>query len=468
MSFSQFLFVLRIRYKLIAITLFVILAATIAISLLISKTYEATATVLVNYKGADPVTGMAVPSQLMPGFMSTQVDIISSKSVAKKVIESLGLAENENVRQSFVEATEGEGDIKDWLAELLLRNLNAIPAKQSSLIDINFKGVSPQFAAVVANAFAEAYLQTTVQLKVEPSRKAAQYLDDQIKMFRRELESAQEKLSAYQQEKGIVSIDNRLDVETARLNELSSQLVIAQAQTMEAQSRERGASGTGLQDSPDIASNPIIQSLKSEIARAEGKFADISQKYEKNHPVYQGSKAEIDNLKAELVRQTKSVSSNVASNSRILKQRERDIRAALTTQKTRILEINRERDQLAMLSRAVDNAQQVYNTALERYTANSLEAQSNMSDVVLLNPATPPLKPSSPKLLLNILIAIFVGGFLGIAFALVAEQINRRVRSLDDLTYSARAPVLGELKRMHTGPKFLSLLPKANLITKNR
>lgn len=466
MSFSQFLFVLRIRYKLIALTLLIIVGATIAVSLLISKTYEATATVLVNYKGADPVTGMAVPSQLMPGFMSTQVDIISSKNVAKKVIAALGLADNENVRQSFNDATGGQGDIRDWLADLLLKNLDAVPSKQSSLIDINFKGVNPQFSATVANAFAEAYLQTTVQLKVDPSKKAAQYLDDQIKMFRENLEAAQEKLSAYQQDKGIVSLDNRLDMENARLNELSSQLVMSQAQTMEAQSRERGASGAGLQDSPDIASNPIIQGLKTEIARAEGKFADISQKYEKNHPVYQGARAEIDNMKAELVRQTRAVSGNVASNSRILKQRENDIRAALASQKTKILEINRERDQLNMLSRAVDNAQQIYNRALDRFTTNNLEAESNMSDVVLLNPATAPLQPSNPKVLLNVLVAIFVGGFLGVMLALVVELINRRVRLPEDLVFAARAPVLGELKRMPTGNKLLGFIPKTNLIAK--
>ncbi|MCB5183685.1 chain length determinant protein EpsF [Methylobacillus gramineus] len=466
MSFSQFLFVLRFRYKLIAMTLFLIVAATVAVSLLISRTYEATATVLVNYKGADPVTGMAIPSQMMPGFMSTQADIITSKNVAKKVISALGLASNENVRQSFVEATDGEGDISDWLAELLIKNLDAVPSKQSSLIDISFKGVSPQFSAAVANAFADAYLQTTIQLKVDPSKKAAEYLDDQIKLFRENVQVAQEKLSAYQQDKGIVSVDNRLDVESARLNELSSQLVMAQAQTMEAQSRERGASGAGLQDSPDIASNPIVQGLKTEIARAEGRFADITQKYEKNHPAYQGAKAEIDNLKAELIRQTRSVSGNVASNSRILKQRENEIRGALASQKTRILEINRERDQLAMLSREVDNAQQIYTTALDRFTTNNLEAQSNMSDVVLLNPATPPLKPSSPNMLLNVLISIFVGGFLGVVLALVAELINRRVRLPEDLVFAARAPVLGELKRMPAGSKLLGFIPKSNLIAK--
>jgi len=69
-------------------------------------------------------------------------------------------------------------------------------------------------------------------------------------------------------------------------------------------------------------------------------------------------------------------------------------------------------------------------------------------------------------MLLNVLVAIFVGGFLGVVFALIAELINRRVRLPEDLVFAARAPVLGELKRMPAGPKLLGFIPKNNLIAK--
>lgn len=447
MNLTQLLIVFKARYKIILITLVLTVLTTSIVSFMLPKNYTANTTLIVNYKGVDPVTGLALPAQLMPGYMATQVDILTSKSVARKVISDLGLADSEPVRKSFEEAQTGGDDIIGWLSELLLRNLDVIPSRTSSIINVGFKGTNPQFVAVIANAFSEAYIQTNIQLKVEPSKKAADYFTSQIRELRDELEKAQRRLSEYQGDKGIVSVDERLDVERARLNDLSSQLVAAQGQTMEALSRQRNASGTSVYDSPDIAANPIIQNLKTEIARAESRFADISQKYERNHPMYLGMKAEIDNLKAELSRQILSVSTNVASNLRILQQRENEIRGALNAQKARVLELNKDRDTLAVLFREVENAQKAYDLTTARFTQTNMEGQSNQSDVAILSPATPPAKPSSPKITLNIVLSVFLGTLLGFGFAILFEMIDRRIRTKEELVTIFDAPVLGILPK---------------------
>ena len=447
MNLTQLLIVLKARYKVILITLLLTVLTTSVVSFILPKSYTATTTLVVNYKGVDPVTGLALPAQLMPGYMATQVDILTSKSVARKVISDLGLADSEPVRKSFEDAQTGGDDIVGWLSDLLLKNLDVIPSRTSSIINVGFKGTNPQFAAAIANAFAEAYIQTNIQLKVDPSKKAADYFTSQIKELRDELEKAQRRLSEYQGDKGIVSVDERLDVERARLSDLSSQLVVAQGQTMEALSRQRNAAGANAYDSPDIASNPIIQSLKTEIARAESKFADISQKFERNHPMYLGAKAEIENLKAELNRQILSVSTNVASNLRILQQRENEIKGALNAQKAKVLELNKDRDTLAVLSREVENAQKAYDLTTARFTQTNMEGQSNQSDIAVLSPATPPAKPSSPKITLNIVLSIFLGSLLGLGFAILFEMIDRRIRTKEELVTIFDAPVLGLLPR---------------------
>lgn len=442
MNLSQILLILKARYKIVLFVLIVTIAITTIVSFLLPKNFTANTTVIVNYKGVDPVTGMSLPAQLMPGYMGTQVDIISSKNVALKVIESLKLAESEAVIRNFEAATGGNGNVQEWLAELLLKNLDVKPSKTSSIIDIGFKGSNPQFVAAISNAFAEAYIQTNIQLKVEPSQKAAKYFTEQVKDLRDDLERAQERLSKYQQEKGIVSVDERLDVERARLNELSSQLVIAQAQRMEAQSRQRNTMGSGVYDSPDVASNPLIQGLKTEIARAESKFADISQKYDRNHPLYQGAKAEIENLKVELNKQLQIVSGSVATNSKILQQRESEIRAALDAQRVKVLELNRDRDALAVLTREIENAQRAYDVTTQRYTQSNIEGQSNQSDVAILNPATAPLQPSSPRIVLNIILSVFVGLLLGLGFGVLAEILDRRIRSVEDINDVFEVPLV--------------------------
>lgn len=460
MSFHQFLLVVRARYKVILGSLFLAILIAVLANVLLTKSYKATATVLVNYKGADPVTGVSLPAQLMPGYMATQVDIISSKNVAKKVIDQLKLAESDVVKANFMEAANGQGDIRDWLADILIKKLDVKPSRESSVIDINFEGINPQFAAVVANEFAETYVRTSIELKVEPSRKAALYFTEQVKGLRNDLANAQKALSDYQQEKGIVSVDERLDVERARLNELSSQLVLAQSQTMEAQSRQRNSAGKNAFESPDIASSPIIQGLKADIARAEAKFADTAQKVEKNHPSYQGAKAEIENLKAELNRQIYSASSNVASNSRILQQRENEIRATLAAQKSRVLELNRDRDALAILTREVENAQKAYDIATQRYTETNIEGQSNQADITILNPAVPPIESSSPKVVLNLILAVVLGLITGVGLALALETLNKPVRVADDLVQVLRVPVLGVLERDKFGRRSKKYFPQ--------
>lgn len=94
MNFHQFLLVLFVRKQILLFTLLITVGATVVVSLMLPKTYKGTASVLISYKGVDPVTGLALPMQLLPGYMSTQIDIISSKNVALKVVDQLRLAES--------------------------------------------------------------------------------------------------------------------------------------------------------------------------------------------------------------------------------------------------------------------------------------------------------------------------------------------------------------------------------------
>ena len=448
MNFTLFLRILYARRLIIVLTLIVVVAATVAISMVLPKTYKATTSLVLNFKGTDPVTGAPLPAQLMPGYMATQVEIIGSHNVAAKVVDDLHLAESPGVIAQFNEATKGRGSVRDWLADLLARKVEVVPSRESSVLDINFKGSDPQFAAAVANGFAAAYQVTSVQLKVDPAKKAASYINDQIKLLRDNVDAAQRKLSKFQQDNGIVSSDSRLDgidVESARLNELSGQLVVAQGQLMEATSRRRQASGTGADESPDVLSNPSVMNLKSSLANAEARFAEISERLAPNHPTYQGAKAEVDKLRAELDVQIRATSNSVGNNARILQQREAEIRHAVEQQKVRVLELNRTRDQLKLLRNEMESAQRAYETATQRFSQTNLEAQSNQSDIAILAAAVPPLEPSSPKLLLNTLVAVFFGTMLGVGLGLLAELLDRRVRSAADLVEALQLPVLGEI-----------------------
>ena len=443
MNVHQFLLILAARKKIILSTLLVTVLLALGWSLIQPKTYRATASVLLNYKGIDPLTGLTMPSQLLPGYMATQMDIIGSKNVALRVVDSLRMASSPVVIQQFNDATDGRGTVRDWLADLLLRKLEIMPSRESSVVEISFSGADPQFAAAVANAFADEYQKISVQLKTDPMKKASSYFNEQTKQLRDNLEAAQARLSKYQQEKGIVSLDNnRVDVELARLNDLSAQLVAAQSAAIEASSRERMASGA---NSPDVTNNPLVQNLRVSLTSAEAKLAEASSRYGRNHPQYQAAKAEVDKLRAELNSAAGAVSKSVGGNAQVLRQREEELRAALAAQKTRVLELNRARDELGVLLKDLDSAQRAFDAASQRFSQTRIEAQSEQSDISLLNPAVPPVQPSGPKVLLNTLVSILLGTILGVGLALLLELLNRPVRSAGDVKDVLGIPVLGTI-----------------------
>lgn len=445
MNVHQFLLILLARKKIILTTLLVTVALALGFSLVQSKTYKATASVLLNYKGVDPLTGLTMPGQLLPGYMATQIDIISSKNVALRVVDALRLASSPAVVQQFNEANEGRGSVRDWLADLLLKKLEIVPARESSVVEISFKGADPQFAAAVANAFADEYQKITVQLKTEPAKKASTYFNEQTKQLRDNVEAAQARLSKYQQEKGIVSLDNnRVDVELSRLNDLSAQLVAAQTAAMEGNSRQ-AAAGSAL-SSPDVANNALIQTMRANLAVAEGKFADTSQRYGSNHPQYLAAKAELDKVRGELAAAMGTVSRSVGANAQVLRQRETELRNAVAQQKARVLELNRARDELGVLLKDLDSAQRAFDAASQRFSQTRIEAQSEQSDIAVLNPAVAPTEPAGPRVLLNSLVAILLGTILGVGIALLLELLNRPVRSASDVKDMLGIPVLGTVE----------------------
>ena len=440
MNFTQFLLILKARFWIILATFALVVTTTVVVSLLLPKSYEATTTLVLNYKGMDPVTGVVLPAQLMPGYMATQNDIITSKSVAIKVVDQLGFAKSPAAQVQFNEAAKGKGDIREWFAEKLLKELTVKPSRESSVIEVSFKGADPDFAAAIANAFAEAYIQTNLQLKVEPAQKAAAFLDEQTKSLRQNLEAAQTKMSKYQQEKGITGGMGSLDVETARLNDLSSQLVMVQSQAFEAESRSKNAQSKGVA-SPDVALSSVVQNMKVDISRAESKLSELSQRVGKSHPQYQSAKAELDKLKKSLQEEVSNMSTSVGGTARIYQQREAEIRAALAAQKERVLQLNLHRDELSVLQRDVENAQRAMDAASQRFTQATIEGNANQTDVAVLNAATAPQTAASPKIVLNLLLSIFLGTMLGLGFALLAEMLDRRVRSRDDLSELLEVPV---------------------------
>lgn len=441
MNFSQFIIILKARKKIILLVAVLTVITASIVSFLLPKNYLATTKVLLNYKGIDPVTGTAIPAQLMPGYMGTQADIISSKNVAIDVVNRLGLSEIPAIKEDFEKSVDNtNAKIDQWLADRLITKLDVSPSRESSVIAISYKGVDPTFAATMANAFAESYIAISLRLKMDPALKASHYLSEQTKVLRENLQKAQEKLSQYQQEHGMTSIQEAYDVENSKLRDLSSQYSMMQSQAIEANSRRNDAA-KNTSDSPDVALNPVIQNLRMSLVNAESKLAEMGQRFSTNHPSYAAAQAEVAKIKSQLQTEIDRTVIGLSNSASINSQRLGDVRTQLEKQKQKVLELNRSRSESIMLERDVEIAQNSLASVNNRFSQTALEGQSNQADISILEFATPPSTPNNPKLFLIAPFSLIVGILLGCFFALISEFLDRRIRSKDDIIGLVEIPV---------------------------
>jgi chain length determinant protein EpsF len=431
MTIHQFLSILRARW-LFTLGVFAATVGTgLTASLLLPKTYTASTAVVVDVTSADPIAG--VPAQFLPGYMATQVDIISSERMARRVVKVLKLDQVPTLQERWRNSTGGRGTFEQWMAVALQKKLDVVPSRDSSVINIRFSGPDPQFVSTVANAFAQAYIDISVELRVEPATQYAAWFDARATQLRARLEQAQEALSAYQRDKGIVAADEGVDYETRRLNEISSQLTQIQALRADTSSRKEQA-GAGNDYVQEVLQNPLISSLKSDLVRAEAKWQDAQLRLGPNHPDYLKAQSEVGSLQERIALETRRVASSLASANQVNVQREAELRALLDAQKRKVLQLNEARDGITVLQRNVEGAQKAYDAVSQRLAQTNLESQIQRTNLAVLTPAESPVEPSSPNVLLNTLIAICLGTVLGVGTALLRELRQRRVRSVEDLT----------------------------------
>ena len=449
MTFGQFLSILRARWWVVALVLGLTVATTLLVSLLLPRQYTATASVVVDFK-PDPVSAFAFGGGASPAYMATQVDIIRSERVAQRVVRNLKLNENPQVRQQWLDETGGEGNIEVWLASVFQKQMDVVPSRESSVIAVSYKAPDPRFAAGLANAFAQAYIDTALELRTDPARLYSTFFENRAKEARETLEKAQSKVSVFQKQAGIIATDERLDVETARLNELSSQATMMQALLAESASRQAQAQSGQGDRMQEVLNNANVSQLKADISRAEAQLQQLATRLGDKHPQVEEAKASLAELRSRLEAETRKVTGSVTVSANINRQRLGEVQRALQAQRDKVLKMKAVRDEGLVLLRDVENAQRSYDALLQRFTQTSLEGQTTQSNINLLTQATPPLEPSSPRIVLNTLLSIFLGTLLAVGTALVLELKDRRVRNVDDVVEALGLPVLGLMPKPGT------------------
>jgi polysaccharide biosynthesis transport protein len=437
MTPRQVLAILAARWWLALLVLLLAVAGTAAVSMTMFKRYTASASVMLDARSPEQVVAGGSPSSSLPGgYMATQMDLIMSERVGRAVIRSLDLARDDHLRDAWQQAGEGRGDFEAWLAESLQQNLAVKPAPVSNIITISYSSDDPAKAAQLANVYVKAYIETALEIRMERVRQYGTFFDERAKDLRASLESAQSKLSDFQQKNSLVTGTgdekfDKLDIETARLSELVAQSVQLQGSNAEVAGRMRRA-GRQTDQLQEVWRNPAVAALNAEITTEEVRLREMTDRLGGSHPQLIAQETRLSELKSQLVKERARTASNLGFDNGANQSRLAQVTAALETQRAKVLGIQRQREQAATLQREVDNAQRAYDTMLQRVSQSSIESQNTFTNVAVLKNASVPMAPSSPNLLKNIAASLALGALLGLGAALGVEMMDRRMRTVDD------------------------------------
>jgi len=447
MVISQFLRVLKARFGIILLIFLTTLGATIAVSLLISKKYEASTTLVVDMRGTDPVLGGAIaqPASIQ-GYLVTQAELIRSERVVNRVIDELKLDQNGGFLGSIGVSDEG-GDpaaLRRAIRTHFDRKLEVNPAREGTTITISYESGDPELTAAVVNGFAKAYVDANLDMKTGPARNYREWFEAQTKTYRDQLEDSQRRLTAARQASGVTSTDERLDVENTRLAELSAALVVTQTALAESRSRATTATRSG-SSMPEVVANPMLQGLMSDLGRAEARMQQLAARLGPAHPEFQAAQNEVNQLRSRLDTETSRVGVSISAGNDVNVRREAELRRLVNDQRARVAKMRAARDQHSVLEREVQSAQRALDLVAQRFTETSLESQTRQSNITVLSAASVPTEPSRPQPVVNSVLGAIVGLFVAVLAALTLESMQKPLRTSDDLLQASGVPVLAVL-----------------------
>jgi polysaccharide biosynthesis transport protein len=384
-----------------------------------------------------------------PDFYETQYQLIKSTSVARKVVKMLSL---ENTYGSYFRGDNnpapGAKPKADILADIISAGISVTPVKNSKIVNIGFVSTSPDFAPLVANSVAKAYIEQILDMRMSSSRYSIEWMTKKAEEEKVKLEKSEKELQEYIRANNIVTLQDRVGLTPEKLSELNTQLLRAETRRKELESLYNqvtrvSASPKEAETIPAIASEPTIQALRSQILKAEQNIEELSKKYGGKHPAMIKASEELKVLQQKRAQEIKRVVNSIKNEYDLAKSNEGSLRSMLTTTKAEALDVNEKFIQYGVLSRAVDTNRQLYDALMKRIKEQSVTEEIQTVSVWVVEKAETPVSPVKPRKALNIMLGLIIGLFGGIGLAFFFEYLDNTIKSPEDAEARLGLPVLG-------------------------
>lgn len=400
--------------------------------------------------------------------VDTEIQIMNSRALAGRVVDALRLLDDPefstppkpgmiaHVRSLFgggaARATETRAQRQARREVVISKVLERLSVRRQGLTfltELSFTSRDPLKATRIADAYASHYLAQQLQTKFETLRTANDFLATRLADLSEEVQRKERNVEEYRAKEGLLNADGvRLTEQTAQaLNAQRAERLqeYSRAQARAASLRQALASGSTGDTARETLQSVTISNLRTQQAELSRRRAELSAQKGPRHPAMLEIDRQYQSLEDQIRQETRRIMSSVEDEARSAKQALDDIDATLAQQQTQLAEQNIGEVSLRERTRDADASRTLYEALLTRYREIAAQSGIEQPDARIISRATIPTEPSSPKPMLNLIIALVLGSALGALAVMIVEMLEQSFRTPEDVQERLNLTCLGQV-----------------------
>lgn len=430
----------RRRLGLIAAITALALCVGAVLSLREARIYTAQAVVSLEAPSSVPdPTATGAPAATAPtsGFVDTQAEVITSRELATRVGEALGLlkGKTDEERRGIVDDLQG--------------SVGATRTGETYVLAITYSAASGEDAAKRVNEFARQFTQWQTRSTRERNQEAIRTIEPRLAELREQAQQNTEALQRYRIANNLLTTSGASLTEQ-EISAYNQQVTAARAAAAEDIARLNTAltqlrSGSAGDDVGEALGSPVIGSLRGKEAEIAAQAANLASKYGPNHPDLVRTQSQLTEVRGQIDSEIKRVISNLEAKRSVSQQRLGSLTGSLSGAEGKLSRNNAAMVGLNELERNAQVSQTLYETYLNSYRQLVAAEGAERPIAKVLSYGEVPFLPSSPNVPMNMLLSLVIGMGAGLLAAFLAETFYKGVTAPEEIETATGEHYLGSI-----------------------
>jgi polysaccharide biosynthesis transport protein len=448
---ANYWLILRKRKWVVVATFVIVAALATIVSLRTTPVYDAFAKIEINRPNSDVLLGFKdVGAGVSPDYsddqleLATQVNILQSGSIASQVIKVLNLDPATQV-QPGKPAVAPAPDLARETARIasFQAALHVAPVPDTRLVEIRYSSPNPQLAATVVNTLVQTFIEQNIKSKFDSTMQASDWLSKQLFDLQLKVETSQEKILRYEKSNGMLGVDEKQNIITAKLDELNKELTVAESDRIQKQSQYQQTLSEDAELLENADKDSLIGKLRSQEADLKMQYAQLTSQFDESYPKVIELKGQLQQLDENIHAEVRKMGARAETQYQAALHHEKLLRVAFEAQKEEANKLNEKAVDYNILKRDYETNRKLYEELLEKLKQASVSAGLKSSNIRIVDAARVPTSPSSPNIPRNIELSLLLGTLGGIGLAFVLEALDATVRTPEQVEIVSALPSLG-------------------------